>query len=65
MAKKQHGGKRAGAGRKPMDPDERTTVIAVTMPMELLERLDAVAERQRWNRSQAVREAIQALVKRK
>ncbi len=65
MAKKQHGGKRAGAGRKPMDPEERTATIAVTMPTGLIERLDAVAERQGWNRSEAVREAVQALIKRK
>lgn len=65
MAKTQHGGKRAGAGRKLMDPDERTTTVAVTLPMGLLEHLDAVAERKGWNRSQAVREAVQALVKRK
>jgi len=65
MAKKQHGGKRTGAGRKPMDPDERTTTVAVTMPTGLVERLDAVAEQQGWNRSEAVREAVQALVKRK
>ena len=65
MAKKQHGGKRAGAGRPAMDPEERTTTIAVSMPTRLVERLDAVAEQQGWNRSEAVREAVQALVKRK
>ena len=65
MAKKKHGGKRAGSGRKPMDPEERTTTIAVTMPTGLVKRLDAVAEQQGWNRSEAVREAVQALVKRK
>jgi len=65
MAKKQHGGKRAGSGRKPINPDDPTTIIAVTMPTGLVERLDAVAERHGWNRSEAVREAVQALVKRK
>ncbi|MFN0052427.1 MAG: ribbon-helix-helix domain-containing protein [Planctomycetales bacterium] len=34
------------------------------MPVGLLETLDAVTEQQGWNRSQAVREAVQALVKR-
>ncbi len=62
---KQHGGKRAGAGRKPLDPGEPTTTIAVTMPTGLVERLDAVAEQKGWSRSRAVREAVQALVKRK
>lgn len=65
MAKKQHGGKRAGSGRKPIDPDQDTVLIAVAMPTGLLESLDAVAEQKGWNRSQAVREAVQALVKRK
>ena len=65
MAKEQRGGKRAGAGRKPINPDDPTTTIAVTMPTGLVERLDAVAERRGWNRSRAVREAVQALVKRK
>ena len=66
MAKKElRGGKRAGAGRKPINPDDPTTTIAVTMPTGLVERLDAVAEQQGWNRSEAVREAVQALVKRR
>jgi len=65
MAKKQHGGKRAGSGRKPIDPAHDTVLIAVAMPTGLVERLDAVAEQQGWNRSEAVREAVQALVKRK
>lgn len=64
MAKKQHGGKRPGSGRKPIDPDGAVKLV-VAMPQELLEHLDAVAERQGWNRSQAVREAVQALIKRK
>jgi len=65
MAKSQHGGKRAGAGRKPVDPEIRTTTIAVSLPTGLVESLDAVAEQKGWNRSRAVREAVQALVKRK
>jgi hypothetical protein len=65
MAKKQHGGKRAGAGRPPIKADEDSVLIAVAMPASLVESLDAVAERNGWNRSKAVREAVQALVKRK
>jgi hypothetical protein len=65
MAKKQHGGKRPGAGRKPISTTEDTVLIAVAMPTGLVERLDAVAEQRGWNRSEAVREAVQALVKRK
>ena len=60
----KHGGKRAGSGRKPLDPDGAVKLV-VAVPASLLERLDAVAEQQGWNRSEAVREAVQALVKRK
>jgi hypothetical protein len=66
MARKpQHGGKREGAGRKPVAPEEKAITIAVSIHAGLVERLDAVAEQNGWNRSQAVREAVQALVKRK
>ena len=63
--KKQHGGKRPGAGRKPIAPEEDTVMVAVAMPASLVDRLDSVAEKRGWNRSQAVREAVQALVKSK
>jgi hypothetical protein len=65
MSKSQHGGKRAGAGRKPIDPDARTVVLAVSVPGSLLERLDALAAKRGWNRSKAVREAIRGLLGRK
>ena len=65
MAKKQHGGKRTGSGRKRLESADDTVLIAVAMPTGLVERLDAVAEQEGWNRSEAVREAVQALVKRK
>jgi hypothetical protein len=65
MAKKlKHGGKRAGAGRKPSSPDGPTILVAVTVPETLMERLDAIAERNEWNRSKAVTEAIRGFVKR-
>lgn len=59
--KKQVGGKREGAGRKP-GPDGPTSVVAVTVPDVLMERLDAYAEQREWNRSKAVTEAIRGLV---
>jgi Ribbon-helix-helix protein, copG family len=65
MSKAQHGGKRVGAGRKPIDPDARTVVLAVSVPGSLLERLDRLAVKRGWNRSEAVREAIQAMLARK
>ena len=65
MGKKKlaHGGKRKGAGR-PLGPDGPTVAMAVTVPQGLLDRLDALAESRKWNRSQAVTEAIRGLVKR-
>lgn len=64
MAKKkaQHGGKRKGAGRKIESPEGRTTLIAVTVPGELVERLDAYAEERDVTRSKAVTEAIRGLL---
>jgi hypothetical protein len=64
MAKKKaatRGGKREGAGRKP-GPEGKTTLVAVTVPNPLVEQLDELREKRGWNRSQAVTEAIRALV---
>ena len=63
MAKKtQHGGKRIGAGRKPVHPEGRTVTVAATVPEGLVERLDLFAERREWNRSKAITEAIRGLL---
>jgi len=62
MAKKQHGGKREGSGRKPSSPDGKTVVIAASVPESLVTKLDELAERNEWNRSKAVTEAIRGLV---
>ena len=66
MAKKKaHGGARSGAGRKPTNPEGKTQLVAVTVPVALVKKLDAVAKREKWNRSQAVTEAIRTLLKNK
>ena len=44
-AKKQHGGARKGAGRKPINPEGRTIVVAATVPEMLVAKLDAVVRR--------------------
>jgi hypothetical protein len=63
MAKKKaHGGKRKGAGRKPVDPDEKALLVSVTVPAKLVTQLDELREKRGWNRSQAVTEAIRELV---
>jgi hypothetical protein len=66
MAKKKaaHGGARPGAGRKP-NPEGRAVTVVATVPEGLVERLDALAEAEGWNRSKAVTEAIRGLLKRK
>jgi hypothetical protein len=61
--KKQHGGKRVGAGRKP-SPEGKAIVLAVSVPETLLESLDAHREAKQWSRSQAVVEAIRGLLRR-
>jgi len=59
---KQHGGHRKGAGRKPANPEGKTVTIAASVPGELVDKLDAVAEQNNWNRSQAITEAIRGLL---
>ena len=60
--KKQHGGAREGAGRKPVNPEGKTVVVAASVPSDLMEQLDAVREKRGWNRSQAITEAIRVLL---
>ena len=60
--KKQHGGRREGSGRKPVHPEGATMLVAVTVPIALVARLDGVAEANGWGRSEAVTRAIRGLV---
>jgi len=64
VKKKQHGGKRKGAGRKP-SPEGKAVLVTASVPESLVEGLDSVAESEGWNRSQAVTEAIRGLLARK
>jgi hypothetical protein len=59
--KKQHGGKREGAGR-PVSPDGHTVTVVVTVPETLMHRLEGIAEANGWNKSEAVTQAIRAFV---
>ena len=60
--KKQHGGRREGAGRPIEDPAGKAVIVAASVPGELAERLDAHAAKMGWNRSQAVTKAIRGLL---
>jgi hypothetical protein len=60
--KKQHGGKRKGAGRKVANPEGKTTVVAASVPSELIEELDGLAAKRGWNRSQAITEAVRRML---
>jgi hypothetical protein len=64
VKKAQHGGARPGAGRKVLNPEGPTKVVAASVPESLVADLDALAERRGWGRSQAVTEAIRGLLKR-
>ena len=60
--KKQHGGKRAGAGRKLANPEGPTVTIAASVPSALVDQLDEHAVQRGWSRSEAVTRAIRALL---
>ena len=60
--KKQHGGRREGAGRPIADPEGKAVIVAASVPGELAERLDAYAAKKGWNRSKAITEAIRGLL---
>jgi hypothetical protein len=65
MAKKKAwGGKRPNSGR-PVGEDGPTDVLTVSVPIKLIEGLDALCEAKEWKRSKAVTEAIRGLLKRK
>jgi len=65
MAKKQHGGKRPNSGRPSIHPEGETTTVAAKVPKALVDRLDVVAEKNEWSRSEAITEAIRGLLKRR
>jgi hypothetical protein len=56
MKKPTHGGKRSGAGRKPIDGE--TVLIAARIPIKLCDKLDRIAKSKGLSRSQAIFAAI-------
>ena len=62
VKQRQHGGKRAGAGRKPVHPEGRTVNLGASVPEGLVEQLDEYAAEHGWNRSEAVTNAIRGLL---
>ena len=62
MAKKKtHGGSRKGAGRK-VSKDGPSKTIAASVPEAITKKLDRLAKKMGWNRSQAITEAIKLLI---
>jgi hypothetical protein len=57
--KNAHGGKRSGAGRKPIDGE--TVLVAARIPIKLRDRLDKIAKAKGLSRSQLIIEAIKLL----
>jgi hypothetical protein len=62
VKKKQHGGKRPNAGRKQISPDGPAVVVTASVPSGLVDRMDEMAKRNEWSRSEAVTQAIRGLV---
>lgn len=60
--KKQRGGARPGAGRKPSNPEGATITVAVSVPGKLVDELDTLSQAKGWNRSEAVTTAIRGLL---
>ncbi len=60
--KKQHGGAREGAGRKPSAPEGKTVTVAASVPEALVEQLTAMAEQNGWSKSEAITRAIRGLL---
>jgi hypothetical protein len=61
--KKQWGGKRPGAGRKPVHREGRGVTVAASVPRSLVARLDkAAAGPGGWSRSAACTRAIRRLL---
>ena len=59
LKKSTHGGKRSGAGRRPIDGE--TVLVAARIPTKLREKLDRYAKAKDLSRSQAIVEAIRQL----
>ena len=59
--KKRHDGSRIAAARK-VSKDGPSKTIAASVPEALTKKLDKLALKEGWNRSQAVTEAIRLLL---
>lgn len=57
--KPERGGSRPGAGRPPLH-GERMVTIAVSLPREVVERIDAEAAKEGVSRAEAVRRRLAA-----
>ena len=56
--KNTHGGRREGAGRPPVNPEGAAVLVSVSIPPQLVEKLDKLAERWDVSRSSAAARVI-------
>lgn len=63
MAKKKRlGGRREGSGRKLIHPEGATAPMTVRVPVALIDRVDALAEKREQSRSEIATEAIRGFL---
>jgi metal-responsive CopG/Arc/MetJ family transcriptional regulator len=55
-----HGGRRSGAGRKLLPPEEKSVRVQIVFAPDLLEKVDAAATAAKKSRSQFVTDIIRA-----
>ena len=59
LKKSKHGGKRVGAGRKPIEG--KTVLVAARIPTKLRDKLERIAKSKGISRSQVIVEALRKL----
>ena len=58
-ASQGRGGSRPGSGRKSKDATEKVIPVAISLPFDLVQKLDAIATAEQKSRSKLILEIIQ------
>ena len=53
------GGRRPGSGRKAKDAAEKAVTVAICLPLDLVQKLDAISAAEQKSRSKVILEFIQ------